>query len=89
MWVSRKRFQALEQRIRELERSNECAGFTLYEEKMLKAYHDAGIWEYSNIPHQDLSQRQAIERILSHIGVELKYVEGTPATVALKKVKAK
>lgn len=89
MWISRTRFDALEKRIRDLEIERECSGFTFYDEARLNSYRMAGIWDYSGVPQQKLSVKQVIERILSHVGMEMKYVEGTPATVAVNKVKAK
>ena len=96
MWISRKKWDALNKRLDDLEKkipgapSSEQLTFTVYDETMRKLYASAGIYDwYRLVPHQEVSVKDAIERILTHLGIELTYVAGTPATVVMQKVKAK
>lgn len=84
MWISKEEMDKIEKRLKALEDrkpiDEDCINFTVYKETL----H----WpSYGWPPRQVVSVKDAINKILSHLGMELKYVEGVPTTVQLQKLK--
>ena len=92
MWINRSKWEAINKRLDDLEKKipgtpySEPLTFTVYDETVRKSYASAGICDwYRMVPKQEITVKDAIERILKHLGVELTYVAGTPATVVMQK----
>ena len=95
MWVSSKEFRELKQQVDELKRSHdrlvtdivEGRNFTVYEPKALERRRNYSTFFdcYSPIPEQRISLKDVVQHILDKLGIELVYVEGTPAKVDMQK----
>lgn len=98
MWISRKRFDALEKRIVELETFRRDTVYyryiDVYDSEALKRAQEqaktyAGMGYWSAIPFhgakESISVKDVVEKILAHIGLELAYVKGEPAKIEMKK----
>ena len=85
MFIRRKEFDALVARVERLEsakHSDEPFTFTVYEQ-----IHLWSICSWHIPPHVKISVKEAIERIMSHLGLSMEYVKGKPEKVAFVKVK--
>lgn len=90
MWVSRKEFDKLREELESLKRRHEshvsdvvaCRNFTVYGTEIEYVSTTYGIHERRK--SQQLSLKDAVQRILDRLGIELVYVEGKPAEVALR-----
>ena len=94
MWVRKEEWNRMKERVADLEKkipktdSFEPLNFTVYDQETLSKWRSAGLYSYhTEIPQQQVSVKDAIQRILSHLGLELSYVKGTPAAVVLQKQK--
>jgi hypothetical protein len=91
MWISRKEFYALKDELAELKRSvadmAEGNIFTVYDKERLDFHYRVNMYycPISSVPHERLSVKDAISRILEKLGMEMAYVSGSPARVALEK----
>lgn len=87
------RYERLEKRIAELEQWKarhesdvvQERNFVVYDQAALRSYQSAGIWNYQHVPQMQIAVKDAINKILAHLGLELTYVAGTPASVAMQK----
>lgn len=86
MFIRRKEFDALVARVETLERSakyDDSREFTVYEPVTSPIQY-----QYLELMNkQKISVKSAIERIMAHLGLEMKYVAGTPAKVEFVKEK--
>ena len=94
MWINKEKWDALNQRIDDLEKkisgapSSEPFTLKIYDDAMRKSYASVGIWDWwRTVPHQEITLKDAIQRILTHLGIEFTYVAGTPASVVMQKTK--
>ena len=44
-------------------------------------------WGLGTKPYKQITLQEQIDKLYAHLGVNLEYVEGTPTTVELKRVK--
>lgn len=92
MWINKEKWEALNKRIDDLEKkipgapSSEPLNFSVYDKANLMAYRDLG-FQWREIPKQEISVKDAISKILDHLGLELAYVNGTPDAVVMQKIK--
>lgn len=94
MWISEEKWVAINKRIDDLEKkipgepSAESLTFTVYDEKIKKSRMAAGLYYWlQSVPRQEISVKDAIRKIMTHLGIELTYIAGKPADVVLQKVK--
>ena len=83
MWVSRREFDSLRDRVKKIEDS------TRYDDPNYITVYNLvpGGWPYGYpIPSQRIAVKDLIMRVLNHLGMGLKYREGQPAGVDLAKV---
>lgn len=87
MWVSRRKFTELADRLRKLEeRLNERDHFTtVYDEAAIAAWRNsyASLPYYGHIAQRRVSYAEAMHAVLGHLGLKLQYVAGKPESVKL------
>mgnify|MGYP001617423515 CR=1 FL=1 len=86
MWVSRKEFKQLSDRVVELESRHKSIERDLSGTTHLTVYKDTPYGLYTwpcSIPSERISVHTLIYRILDKIGMELKYQDGAPAAVQM------
>ena len=93
MWVSRKEWDKLQERLRIVEQGGATVGgsdvFTVYDQETVDAAMRCGgfMYPWHMADKQIVTVKEAVEKILAHLGLQLTYVKGTPTTTALEKVK--
>ena len=99
MWISDKKFKELAERLHQLEQwksrheadVRDGRNFTVYDEAALKQrleYASFYPMVYYAIPQQDISVKEVVLKIIAKLGMEIVYVEGTPAKAEMQKKKA-
>lgn len=91
MWVSKAEWKRLQERLSELEThmrdSQHFRYITVYKKQETPYSLHYGF--YTIPASQQISVTNVIEKICDHLGIELVYEDGKPASVALKKVAKK
>lgn len=95
MWVSRDKWEALTKRVHELEQwktrhevdVGDGRNFTVYSPTKTEYVYTNYGHSYERRASQQISVKDVISRVLERLGVELVYVEGKPACVAVEKAK--
>lgn len=86
MWVSRAAWSTLMERVEKLETAakyDTSKEFVVYDPEQVKAamHYSMGIYGGMNLDHQKISVKDVVQRILTHLGMELQYVKGQPARI--------
>lgn len=98
MWVSRKEFDKLKDELDAVKREFDShrkdvvleRNFSVDDGCLRWVFYGPGSNLHQQPGRQDISLKRVVEKIMAHLGMELKYIEGHPACVDLtKKPKAK
>jgi hypothetical protein len=101
MWISKKRFEAMEKEIASLNRRvSEAYGalesashLTVFVQDAEREHTATGVHSYFYYGPQWVSAKikltDAVEAIAKHVGLELKYIEGKPTRAELQPIKKK
>ena len=81
MIVPRKEWEALKEKVEVLERKvNNNNSFVFFK----RFDYSRLCFGLENIPHKELTVKEAIQHIQSHLGIHYEYVDETPAKLDLK-----
>jgi hypothetical protein len=85
MWVNKYEWERMQERLKALEsRPVELDKFTVYDEGQYTVYSSLGYpWHLMN--KQEIPVKEAVEKILAHLGLKLTYNKGTPPSVTVEK----
>lgn len=93
MWIDRKSWEDIKTRLSQLERKHESLVIDVKQERTLDVLTGKKKWVNSfgscfEMPDtRTLSLKEAVGRILDHLGIKFSYVEGVPERIDLEKVK--